>query len=214
MSERAVEGIDVARVTNWLADRADIVGPLSFNLIAGGRSNMTFTVADANGQRFVLRRPPLGHLLPSAHDMAREHRLMAALAATDVPVPTMVGLCQDPAVNERDFYVMRFLDGVVVRNVDVGKTIGEAARTRMSDALVDTLCTLHRVDLDAVGLGDLAKRDGYIERQLKRWTGQWEQSKTREIPLIDTVRDARWVRGFRHRPKPRLPMAITDCRTA
>jgi aminoglycoside phosphotransferase (APT) family kinase protein len=97
------EGIDAVRVTRWMAEHTDITEPLSFKLIAGGRSNMTFMVTDAAGRKFVLRRPPLGKLLPSAHDMAREHRLMSALAGTPVPVPRMVGLCQDPAVNERDF---------------------------------------------------------------------------------------------------------------
>ena len=156
----AMEGIDVERVTAWLAQHASITAPLQFKLIAGGRSNMTFTVTDAAGQRFVLRRPPMGKLLPSAHDMAREHRLMAALADTPVPVPEMVGLCQDPAVNGCDFYVMRFLDGLVVRDIEIGRSLSEGVRTQMCHALIDTLCALHRVDIDAVGLGNLAKREG------------------------------------------------------
>ena len=185
-----IQGIDIPKLSAWLADRVSITAPLSFQLIAGGRSNMTYTVSDAAGQRFVLRRPPMGKLLPSAHDVAREHRLMSALAGSAVPVPRLVGLCQDPSVNERDFYVMHFLDGVVVRDIDIGRTISEAARRRMCHELIATLCALHRVDIDAVGLGNLAKRDGYIERQLKRWSGQWEQSKTRELPTIDAVRNA------------------------
>ena len=96
-----IQGIDIAKVGAWLADRVSITAPLSFQLIAGGRSNMTYTVSDAAGQRFVLRRPPMGKLLPSAHDVAREHRLMSALAGSAVPVPRLVGLCQDPSVNER-----------------------------------------------------------------------------------------------------------------
>ena len=185
-----IEGIDVPKVTAWLAQHTEITTPLQFKLIAGGRSNMTFTVSDAAGRRFVLRRPPLGHLLPSAHDMAREHRLMDSLAGSAVPVPEMVGLCQDTTVNGRDFYVMRFLDGVVVRDIEVGRSLTEAVRKQMSHALIDTLCALHRVDIDAVGLGNFAKREGYIERQLKRWSSQWEQSKTRDLPLIDVVRNA------------------------
>lgn len=183
------EGVDVANVTRWMAERVEIETPLRFDLIAGGRSNMTFTVADAAGRRFVLRRPPMGELLPSAHDMAREHRLMHALRDSPVPVPRMVGLCQDPEVNGRDFYVMHFLDGVIVRDIEIGRTIAPEARTSMSENLIDTLIALHRVDIDEVGLGDLAKRSGYIERQIKRWSGQWEKSKTRDIPLIDRVRD-------------------------
>ncbi len=184
-----IPGIDQERVTAWLGERATITAPLDFKLIAGGRSNMSFTVTDSVGRRFVLRRPPLGKLLPSAHDMAREHRLMSALADSVVPVPRMVGLCQDPSVNERDFYVMHFLEGIVVRNIEIGRSLSEPTRTRMCHELINTLCALHRVNIDAVGLGTLAKRDGYIERQLKRWSGQWEQSKTREIALIDRVRD-------------------------
>ena len=169
---RNIPGIDQERVTAWLSERTTISAPLDFKLIAGGRSNMSFTVTDAIGRRFVLRRPPLGKLLPSAHDVAREHRLMSALADTAVPVPRMVGLCQDPAVNERDFYVMHFLDGLVVRNIEIGRGLSEPVRRRMCQELINTLCTLHRVDIDEVGLGTLAKREGYIERQLKRWSGQ------------------------------------------
>ncbi|MEM7276249.1 MAG: phosphotransferase family protein [Actinomycetota bacterium] len=186
----SVQGIDVEAVTDWLAERVDLGGPLRFALIAGGRSNMTYEVTDGAGGRFVLRRPPLGPLLPSAHDVAREHRLMAALADSPVPVPTLIGLCQDPTVNERDFYVMHFLDGVIVRDVEIGRTIDEGARSRMCEALIDTLVALHDVDIDAVGLGDLAKRSGYIERQIRRWSGQWDQSRTRELPLFERVRDA------------------------
>jgi aminoglycoside phosphotransferase (APT) family kinase protein len=184
-----VEGIDSAAVTRWLAERVELAEPLRFELIAGGRSNMTFTVTDAEGRRFVLRRPPMGELLPSAHDMAREHRLMHALRDSPVPVPRMIGLCQDETVNGRDFYVMHFLEGVIVRDVEIGRTIPVENRTTMCHELINTLVALHRVDIDDVGLGDLAKRSGYLERQIKRWSGQWEKSKTREIPLIDRVRD-------------------------
>lgn len=184
-----MDGIHDQNVTAWLSERVEIEPPLEYKLIAGGRSNMTFEVTDQAGTRFVLRRPPMGPLLPSAHDVAREHRLMHALQDSPVPVPRLVGLCQDPEVNERDFFVMHWLDGVIVRDVEIGRTIDPAARTRMSHELVATLVALHRVDIDAVGLGNLAKRSGYIERQIKRWSGQWEQSKTRELPLIDRVAD-------------------------
>lgn len=185
----AVEGINIENVTGWIADQTEIDGPLTFELIAGGRSNMTYTVTDSVGRKFVLRRPPMGPLLPSAHDMVREHRLMHSLRDSPVPVPLMVGLCQDESVNDRDFYVMHYLDGVVVRDIEIGRTFTPEIRTRMSHELINTLVTLHRVDIDAVGLGNLAKRSGYIERQIKRWSGQWEQSKQRELPLIDRVKD-------------------------
>jgi aminoglycoside phosphotransferase (APT) family kinase protein len=113
MPERAPasEGIDAAGVTAWLCAQADdVVPPLEFSAIGGGRSNLTYTVADA-GTRFVLRRPPLGPLLPSAHDMGREHRIMAALQGSAVPVPPLVGLCTDESGTGSPFYVMRFVDG-------------------------------------------------------------------------------------------------------
>ncbi len=183
------EGIDVVKVTAWILDHVEATAPFSFELIAGGRSNITYTVTDADERRFVLRRPPLGPLLPSAHDVAREHRLMHALRDSAVPVPDLVGLCQDETVNDRDFYVMYFLDGVVVRDVSIAEDLDTETRTRMCHELIGTLVDLHRVDIDEVGLGNLAKRSGYVERQIKRWTGQWEQSKQRELPLIDKVRD-------------------------
>ena len=187
MVEVSPDVIDVKSVTAWIGQHASLDGPLQYQLIAGGRSNMTFTVSDGNQPRFVLRRPPMGPLLPSAHDMAREYRLMHALRDSDVPVPKMVGLCQDETVNGRDFYVMQFVDGLVVRDIEIASTVGVAARETMSESLIRTLVALHRVDIDEVGLGDLAKRTGYIERQVKRWTGQWESSRTRELPIVDAV---------------------------
>lgn len=188
-SQADPEGINIENVTAWFAERVDITGPLQFDLIAGGRSNMTYNVTDTAGGHFVLRRPPMGELLPSAHDVAREHRLMDALADSPVPVPRLIGLCQDESVNGRDFYAMHFLEGVIVRDIEIGQTIEPAARTAMCHELINTLVALHRVDIDEVGLGNLAKRSGYIERQLKRWSGQWDKSKTRELPLFDRVKD-------------------------
>ncbi|MDE0845776.1 MAG: phosphotransferase family protein [Actinomycetota bacterium] len=187
MSDTEPPVIAVDRVSSWIGNNAEVDGALTYSLIAGGRSNMTFTVSDNSGVRFVLRRPPTGKLLPSAHDMAREYRLMHSLRGTEVPVPEMVGLCQDESVNGRDFYVMNYVDGIVVRDVEIGSSMNEGIRRKMSESLIDTLCALHRVDIDHVGLGDLAKRNGYIERQIKRWSGQWESSRTRDIPLVDSV---------------------------
>jgi len=148
---------------------------------------MTFTVDDAEGRHFVLRRPPMGPLLPSAHDVAREHRLMDALQDSPVPVPRLVGLCQDEAVNERDFYVMHFLDGVVVRDEEVGETLPVEARTRMSHELVNTLVTLHQVDIDQVGLGNLANQSpgfsiGNSARSATPWLTWPECSATGTTP--------------------------------
>jgi aminoglycoside phosphotransferase (APT) family kinase protein len=186
----APDGVDAAGVTAWLCDHADDVEPpLEFSAIAGGRSNLTYTVTDTAGTRFVLRRPPLGPLLPSAHDMGREHRIMAALQASAVPVPPVVGLCTDESVNGSPFYVMRFVDGLILRNPDAVEPVPLPIRAAASHALVDGLAALHATDPDAVGLGDLGRRDGYVERTLRRWRGQWEQSKSREIPLVEEVAD-------------------------
>lgn len=183
-----MQGIDVAKVSAWLASNVEgAEPPFRFELIAGGRSNLTYRVTDANGVRRVLRRPPLGHVLATAHDMAREHRIIAAVGTTDVPVAPALGLCEDPEVNGAPFYVMGFVDGEVLDSVDKAALLPVELRPTAAYHLIDVLADLHAVDVDAVGLGDLARREGYIERQLKRWTTQWEHSKTRELPAIDEV---------------------------
>lgn len=183
-----MQGIDVPKVSAWLA--AHVEGaepPFVFELIAGGRSNLTYLVTDANGVRRVLRRPPLGHVLATAHDMAREHRIIAAVGTTAVPVAPALGLCEDLEVNGSPFYVMGFVDGVVLDSADKADLLPLDLRPVAAHHLIDVLADLHAVDVDAVGLGDLARREGYIERQLKRWTTQWEHSKTRDLPAIDEV---------------------------
>jgi aminoglycoside phosphotransferase (APT) family kinase protein len=161
-----------------------VVGALRFEQIAGGHSNLTFKLTDEAGHAWVLRRPPLGHVLATAHDVAREARIITALASTDVPVAPVVGVSADDSVNGAPFYVMEFVDGIVVRHPDDAKRIDAAVRPTVTHNLVDVLARIHAVDVDAVGLGDLARRDGYIERQLKRWQGQLEQSLRPELPEI------------------------------
>jgi aminoglycoside phosphotransferase (APT) family kinase protein len=182
-------GIDPGPVTAWF--RANVAGvrpPLRFRQIAGGRSNLTYRVDDAAGSSWVLRRPPLHGVLPSAHDMGREHRVISALAGTPVPVPATFGLCQDAAVTGAPFYVMAYVDGVVPRDeATVAASLDEAARGAAAGSLVDALVALHQVDPDEVGLGDLGRRHGYLERQLARWQRQLEQSRTRPLPALDEV---------------------------
>ena len=183
-----LEGLDLARVGPWLEDNVEgAVGPFEASLIGGGRSNLTFTVTGSDGARFVLRRPPLGHVLATAHDMAREHRIIAAVGQTDVPVPRALGLCEDTAVNGAPFYVMSHVDGVVLDSPDKARQLDPSLRQKASEDLIDVLADLHAVDIDAVGLATLARREGYIERQVKRWSTQWANSKTRELPAIDEV---------------------------
>ena len=187
-------GIDADRVTAWFGQHLDgVEGPLEFDLIAGGRSNLTFKVTDKAGGSWVLRRPPIGHVLPTAHDMGREHRLIAALGPTSVPVAPALALCTDLEVNGAPFYVMGYVDGHVLRDVPtVERTLGVDQRRRAGEALVDVLADLHAVDIDSIGLGDLAKREAYIERQLKRWYGQFKASTAetgRVVPEVDEVHD-------------------------
>jgi aminoglycoside phosphotransferase (APT) family kinase protein len=189
-TDQQVEGIDIDRVTTWFVDHVgSIAPPLTFSLITGGHSNLTFEVADQRGGRWVLRRPPLGHVLATAHDMGREHKILSALGPTDVPVPPVVGLCSDDDVNGAPFYVMEFVDGTVVRDTATAESLSVEQRRAASHSIIDTLAAIHAVDVDAVGLGDLGRKDGYIERQLKRWYGQFEKSRNREVPLVDEVHE-------------------------
>ncbi|HVB90546.1 MAG TPA: phosphotransferase family protein [Acidimicrobiales bacterium] len=183
------EGIHAANVAGWFAAHVPGISlPLTFTLIAGGRSNLTFRVEDAGGRAWALRRPPIHHVLPTAHDMVREHRLMHALGPAGIPVPRTVGLCTDEAVNERPFFVMEFVEGHIVRSApEAEKAFDEKTRRAVGDHMADTLAALHDVDPDAVGLGDLGRHEGYIERQLKRWRGQYEQMQVEGIDHGDLV---------------------------
>jgi aminoglycoside phosphotransferase (APT) family kinase protein len=188
----APQGIDVEAVSTWLGEH--VVGaqpPFRFEVIAGGHSNLTFRVTGADGSRFVLRRPPLGHVLASAHDMGREFRIISGLQDSAVPVPPSLGYCDDPAVNGVPFYVMGFVDGHVIRDRSLAEAVlTPAARTNASRSLVDTMAAIHAVDIEAAGLADLGRHEGYIARQLKRWYGQFDQQKTRDLPLVKEVHDA------------------------
>ena len=181
-------GIDRQPVTSWLQRHIGAEPPLTFDLITGGNSNLTYRVEDRRGEVVALRRPPLSRVLESAHDMAREFRVISALHGTDVPVPEPLGLCEDEAVNQAPFYVMRFVDGIVPHDADVGAQIPAEERIALSEAVVDVLGALHSLDPDEVGLGDLGRREGYVARQLRRWAGQWEASKQRDIAAMDEVR--------------------------
>jgi aminoglycoside phosphotransferase (APT) family kinase protein len=191
-SAAEVDGIDAAGVGAWF--EANVPGaraPLSYERIAGGHSNLTYRVADAAGSEWALRRPPMGKTLSSAHDMAREHRVVSALGTTDVPVAPVAGLCEDEAVNGAPFYVMDFVRGPVLRGVAEAEASfpDEGDRREIGMRVADTLAAVHAVDPDAVGLGDLGRKEDYVARQLRRWNGQWEKSKTRELAAIDRVHD-------------------------
>ena len=184
-----VAGIEEAAVSSWLAGRVEgAEPPFTFDLIPGGNSNLTYRVRGKGEADLALRRPPLGNILESAHDMAREFRVISALQGTGVPVPSALGLCSDPEVNGAPFYVMGFVDGLVLHDRDAGERIPPSERPGVGQSVVDVLATLHSLDPDEIGLGDLGRREGYLERQLHRWTRQFEASKQRELPIMDRVR--------------------------
>ncbi|WP_019630193.1 phosphotransferase family protein [Actinomadura atramentaria] len=192
-----VPGVDVPRLASWLAGALPGAGPITaVELIAGGRSNLTYGIALGDGRRVVLRRPPLGHVLPTAHDMGREYRVMAALGAhTGVPVPGMLAFCDDPDVIGATFYLMDFVEGRVLRDeADAADLTPDQARG-LSDALAEALAAIHTVDPGKAGLADFGRPAGYMERQLRRWGKQWDSSQdairatgtVRELPEYDRL---------------------------
>lgn len=190
-TSEAPQGIDRQGVEAWFRDNVPSARlPLSFERISGGHSNLTYGVSDAAGARWALRRPPLGKRLGSAHDMGREHKVVSALAGTPVPVAPVAGICEDESVNEAPFYVMEFVEGPILRGLAEADVFpDEDDRRAIGERVVDTLVAIHEVDPDAVGLGDLGRKEDYVARQLRRWHGQWEKSKTRELPAIDAVHE-------------------------
>jgi aminoglycoside phosphotransferase (APT) family kinase protein len=186
---RDVPGIHRANVERFFRDH--VPGgdcALEFRQISGGRSNVTYLVS-GGGREWVLRRPPLGHVLPTAHDMAREFRVLSALADTAVPVPRPFALCEDRAVNEQPFYVMQYTPGVVLGHDAPPPGFAEKPDDcrRISRALVATLVALHAVDWRAVGLEGFGRPEGYLERQVARWSKQWQGNVTEPLPEIDEL---------------------------
>jgi aminoglycoside phosphotransferase (APT) family kinase protein len=175
----SLPGIDYDNVSAWFVDNIPGVAlPLEFQRVTGGRSNLTFEVRDAVGNRYVLRRPPTSHVLPTAHDMRREHRIISALGPAGVPVPPALGLCTDEAVTGAPFYVMGFVDGVIARSeTEVEADLGPEARYHCGLTLIETLGQIHAVDPDAAGLGDLGRKDDYISRQLRRWYANYQAAR-------------------------------------
>ncbi|MFH8883041.1 phosphotransferase family protein [Streptomyces californicus] len=163
-----------------------VSGPLQARLIEGGRSNLTYVVGDGTGQ-WVVRRPPLGHVLATAHDMAREYRVISGLHPTAVPVPEPLLLCEDDTVLGAPFYVMEYVEGVPYRTAEQLAPLGPARTRAAVLGLVDTLVDLHAVDPGAVGLGDFGRPEGFLERQLRRWGKQLDASRNRELAGVDAL---------------------------
>ena len=188
-------GVDLAAFTRWAAAALpDLVPPFAAQTIVGGQSNITVRVDDDNGRAVVVRRPPLHGVLATAHDVGREHRIIAALHDTPVPVPHALAYCADADVLGAPFFVMDHVAGLVFEHrAEVETTLPEARRLDTAQSLVDTLVALHAVDPDGVGLGDLAKRDDLVRRQLRRWYAQFATLGT-TVPGIDRVHEVLAVR--------------------
>jgi aminoglycoside phosphotransferase (APT) family kinase protein len=187
MGAMSTPGIDWSRLVEWIAANVPGVGePTGVSLIAGGRSNLTYIV-ETPGRRLVLRRPPLGHVLPTAHDMRREWRVISALAPTSVPVPEPVAFCDDQDVIGAPFYLMAHVDGAAVRSQEDTRDLTPEQARRLSERLAEVLAAIHAIDYEKTGLGDFGRPEGYMARQLERWGQQWERSKTGELPAYDRL---------------------------
>ncbi|GHH75109.1 acyl-CoA dehydrogenase [Streptomyces sulfonofaciens] len=195
-------GLDPLRLRELLdRERPELLGgPLTVRLIEGGRSNLTYDVGDGHS-RWVVRRPPLGHVLATAHDMRREHRVISALRPTPVPVPRTVLLCEDETVLGAPFYVMEHMPGTPYRTAGQLARLGPARTRAVLLGLVDTLVDLHAVDPQAVGLGDFGRPEGFLDRQLRRWGKQLAASRSRDLPGVDELQAA-LARALPHSPAP------------
>lgn len=182
-----VGGFDVADLGDWLARRCGLTTPIDVTPVAGGRSNLTAVVTDADGRRVVVRRPPLSGVLASAHDVVREGRIMAALAGSGVPVPAVLATADEKAGPGAPVLATAHVDGTVVRDRASAATLTAEQRARLTGPVATTLATLHAVDVDGIGLGDLARRDGYLARQVARWTRQLEGGSDRALPVLDEL---------------------------
>jgi aminoglycoside phosphotransferase (APT) family kinase protein len=181
-------GLDLDRFRDYFETvcPGEVTGPLSGSLVAGGKSNLTYIVGDGH-KEWVVRRPPLGHVLATAHDMTREYRVMTALRDTDVPVPRTYALCEDEDVIGAHFYVMERVHGTPYRTAAELSALGEERTRAISRRSVETLATLHSVDPAAVGLGDFGRPEGFLERQVRRWKKQLDSSHSRDLAGADEL---------------------------
>lgn len=177
---------DEGALSQWMSKHIEgFEGPLTVRQFKGGQSNPTFWIGTPS-RAFVLRKKPPGKLLPSAHAVEREHRIMAALADRDVPVARVYGLCEDPEIIGTPFFIMDHVEGRIFWNVQL-PGLEPAERAAIYDEMLRVLAALHQVDYAAAGLSDYGKAGGYVARQVSRWTRQYEASKTDDIPAMDAL---------------------------
>ena len=188
--EDELPGLDLGRLRAYLDGAVPglVSGPLRGRVVAGGKSNLTYVVTDGTGD-WVVRRPPLGHVLATAHDMPREYRVMTALRDTAVPVPRTHVLCEEPEVLGAPFYVMEYVEGTPFRTREEIAPLGPRAVREVAESLIDVLGRLHAVEPEKVGLGDFGRPEGFLERQVRRWRKQLDASRSRDIPGIDELHE-------------------------
>ncbi|WP_371953653.1 phosphotransferase family protein [Actinomadura monticuli] len=186
--EGDVPGLAAARFREFFerACPGAVAGPLRARVVDGGRSNLTYEVTDGL-RSWIVRRPPLGHVLATAHDMAREYRVLTALAGTAVPVPETYALCEDPDVIGAPFYVMEMVEGTPYRSAAELAPLGPGRVARIADRMIDTRVDLHRVDPAEVGLAGFGRPEGFLARQVRRWKKQLDASRSRELPAADEL---------------------------
>jgi aminoglycoside phosphotransferase (APT) family kinase protein len=186
----ALPGLDLPSFRTWFeqACPGQVSGPLTGSLIAGGRSNLTYEITDGS-RHWIIRRPPLGHVLETAHDMSREYRVMHALRSTAVPVPVTYANCVNPDVIGAPFYVMQRVPGIPYRDASELMALGAARTAQIGREMVDILARLHAIDAYEVGLGDLGRPGGFLERQVRLWTRQLEASRSRDLPEAARLSD-------------------------
>lgn len=187
----ALRGLNTEQVRAWLRANCDQLGPdCQFELIAAGGSNLSYKVSDAAGKQAVLRRPPSATGVATAHDMQREYRVMSCLQASNVPVPEMLAYCDDPEITGSEFYLMSFVDGIILRDEASAKQLDDNACQRATEALIDTQLAFHQLDLSAYGLADLGQHEAYVQRQIRRWSRQVQAKPVRELPLLQQLKEA------------------------
>ena len=194
MTETAERVDDVAIDLKVLAELmlgtgVEVAGTLDATRVGMGQSNLTYVVADDAGHRWIARRPPRGELLESAHDVLREFRILSALQPTSVPVPRVIGKYVDERLADTPVVVIEHVDGLIVDRMPVAESLSPALRSAIGPALTTALAQVHEVDISTVGLADLASHSPYAARQLKRWSRQWEDSRTRGLPALDRMTD-------------------------
>ncbi len=190
-ARQSIPGYDVESVENWVRENVEgLTPPFRWTQLEGGHSNLTYALGDQNGKRAVIRRPPQGELLPKAHDMGREFKVISGLGPTAVPVPVAYGYCEDPSVTGAHFYVMSEVTGKAMYTPElVEEWLDLPARKQLGESFIDTLAALHSVEPDDVGLGDLGRRDGYVARQIRTWYGSWEASKEAAVYDDDRIHE-------------------------